>query len=482
MKRFSEKAIAAALFAAMLLGGCAAQKDAEQPSETSGTSQAASEADTTTALSDELPELHYDGAPCRVMIYDSSEQNYDMMTEGKETGDILNDAVYQRNAAVSERLGISFEIIGANDTEKINSSIMSESDDFDLLFWPICYSISIANKNGFLSTSDMPYVNLDKPWWDASLRRDLSINNSLVFLTGDISPAGLNMSSCLLFNKDLFDQHNLTYPYDAVTGGSWTMDAFSEILKDRTSDLNGDGKIRPNADLYGLSCWMYDVPYSLFYGAGGKMVEKDSDDIPHIREDLDQTVSIMEKVYDIIIDKQSFFAVNTGEAYEQSYTVFSENRAFFIDTKLFGMSKLRDMSADFGVLPLPKYDENQENYTTFVNSASNMISVPVTAKDPEKTSAILEAMAFQSYKTLTPKFKESVLKGKMARDQESWDMMDIIIRNRVFDIAYIYNIEGYMDFQRTLLMEKSKNVVSHLESYKQKAENSLASIVEIYTK
>ena len=99
MKRFSEKAIAAALFAAMLLGGCAAQKDAEQSSGTSGASQALSEADTTTALSDELPELHYDGAPCRVMIYDSSEQNYDMMTEGKETGDILNDAVYQRNAA-----------------------------------------------------------------------------------------------------------------------------------------------------------------------------------------------------------------------------------------------------------------------------------------------------------------------------------------------------------------------------------------------
>ena len=66
----------------------------------------------------------------------------------------------------------------------------------------------------------------------------------------------------------------------------------------------------------------------------------------------------------------------------------------------------RDIELDFGLLPLPKYDEKQENYSTNVNLATPYIFVPVSVKEPDKVGFALEALAEASKAAMEKFMKE----------------------------------------------------------------------------
>ena len=63
----------------------------------------------------------------------------------------------------------------------------------------------------------------------------------------------------------------------------------------------------------------------------------------------------------------------------------------------------------------------------------------------DEVGLVLEALAAESHYTLIPEYIELSLKTKHARDQESGEMLDIIINNRIFDPMTIYNFGGYGD-------------------------------------
>ena len=88
--------------------------------------------------------------------------------------------------------------------------------------------------------------------------------------------------------------------------------------------------------------------------------------------------------------------------------------------------------------------------------------MPVSISDAERTSIILEALACESYKKVTPVLYEITAKTKGAsRDLESADMIDLVFRNRVFDFAYAnFFGNGIVDFVRDLLDRKSTDVAS----------------------
>jgi len=92
------------------------------------------------------------------------------------------------------------------------------------------------------------------------------------------------------------------------------------------------------------------------------------------------------------------------------------------------------MEADFGIIPYPKYDENQARY--YVRSGGGWPKiVPAHAPNPERTSIILEALAAESRNTVVPAFKEINLKTKISRDNESAEMLDLIFNSGFGDVG-----------------------------------------------
>ena len=98
------------------------------------------------------------------------------------------------------------------------------------------------------------------------------------------------------------------------------------------------------------------------------------------------------------------------------------------------------MKDDFGFIPLPKFDEAQEHYLTTPGAGINFYTVPVTVKDTECVSAVLEGLAILGHQDIIPTYYDTVLKSKYTRDEESAEMLDLIRENIIIDFgAQIYD-------------------------------------------
>ena len=213
------------------------------------------------------------------------------------------------------------------------------------------------------------------------------------------------------------------------------------------------------------------------YAGGGSFTEKNSDDIPVIDYDVDRVTSIIDRMYQLVVEQNSYLEKST---HEQGYMGFANGYSYFNDATFQKINTfLRDMEDDYGILPYPKYDENQDGYYACVNGAGDFIGVPSNADDPERSGMIVEALASAAYDYITPSLYDVIVKGKNTRDEDSMNMVDLIIRNRIFDPAYIHNFK-LATVPRTVLESKKNDIASSLEKYRSDAESKLNDEVEAY--
>ena len=429
-----------------------------------------------------LPAADYNEHVFRVLLDEQDGRYVDILTEGKETGDTLNDLVYRRNLAVEEKYNITIEgeAMDYSDLNDLLEKCVQTNDTTYDLYLSNTSATTLATEGYLYAMNELPNVDLSNPWWDQAAVEQLSVGGKAYLVTGDIAPSSLLTSACLVFNKRLFNDYDITYPYESAKNGTWTIDSMYSIIKDVTRDMNADNLYEYDKDLFSLTSWASDSPYSFFYGCGGMLSAKDSDDYPVISYDMEKLTSIYDKVYMVIIDSNSHF-VDDFDYYDTAYECFSMGNAFFCDITLQKIDTfLRDMKDEYGILPMPKYDESQEAYVSHVNGAVDFALVPSNPENAERTGMIVEALAAGAYDMITPSLYEVIAKTKNATDVESGEMVDIIIRNRVFDFYYVYNLKGY-DFVNTLLKKKSTNVASTLDKSNARAEKDLQKIIDAYT-
>ena len=132
-----------------------------------------------------------------------------------------------------------------------------------------------------------------------------------------------------------------------------------------------------------------------------------------------------------------------------------------------GSEKMADVTFNYGVVPTPKYDEDQEHYVDGVDPYRfYSVSIPKVADiDLDKTTFVLEAMAYLSEKDVTPVYYELTLKNKRfgANDDDAPKMLDIIFQNRCVDLSVIFNWNDCIQYYNQLLTD-NQGVLSFMES------------------
>jgi len=138
------------------------------------------------------------------------------------------------------------------------------------------------------------------------------------------------------------------------------------------------------------------------------------------------------------------------------------------------------MESDFGIIPLPKYDEAQETYYTATHPQYvSFMTIPVTNAEPERTGKIMEAMNAYSTEYVVPAVYQTTLVGKVIRDEESEEMLDIIFASRNFDISFAFNSStGLQTFLQDIVVASSFNYASKEAANKTKVEKAIAQILE----
>ena len=440
----------------------------------------------------EFPEADYGGADFSVISSATKAwvvTNYsDIVVEG-DIGEVLNDAVYKRNLQIEEMFGISLkqtEIVPDDVIKRVRTLITSGDDTYDAMFVCHCWNGAIgtiAIEGGLYELSGLAGLQIDKPWWGQNINEQLKIgaSNSLYFAFSDIVIHSMQSAMILMFNEKMVQDLGLDLPYELVRGGKWTLDEYQKYIKAGTN-LNGDDswKWNPSGNsVYGHSSYHMGAT-AMLIGTDVVIIDFDNANLPYFAADNEHFYDAVQKLADILsLDGQYYYEDTWGTHRSE---VFLSERALFLDGHLGTAASLREMENPFGILPMPKYDESQENYRTHIHSGTVLAVIPVTNADPEKAAAILDGLAYLSYRDVRPVYYEVALPNKHLRNEDSIDMIELILDNRTIHIGYVYDwtTSFLNNSMRTAIQKSNPDAASMIEKSKSSIESNIQKTMDFF--
>lgn len=446
-----KKITAALLLMAMFLS-MAACGNTEQTVDTSADTTAA---DTTTPETEETRPMHtlaedldFGGEDFNIAY--PAWQGYGHYFFAEEaTGDAMNDAIYSRKIKTEEFLNVTIvqsDVGGIADVANEVKKVATAGDDvYSMALLHCIQGVSDMVTQGYIYNLDtLPHVDMQADWWNREQMDVLRLGKNTYY---GISDFMIPCPYVIFFNKDMVTDYSMDNPYDLVYEGTWTLDKFIDMAVSVTQDLNGDGQYTMD-DVAGVTCNEISK-YIPFMTAADQFITSTTEDGRiQLAMNNEKSISIVEKVYKLISNPGTVYKPTSDK--EADMFPMDSGRLLFRLSSIAGAEIFRDCEVDVGILPYPKYDTEQENYIS--QDWGGLMCVPVSIQNPEKVGATLEYLSWESANDVIPAYYDKTLSGKLARDEDSVNMMDILFDTIAYEVGgnYFGFSSGFSDLFYTL--------------------------------
>ncbi len=424
-------------------------------------------------------------SPCFVHFYDVNVENIN--------SEVVNDKVYERNLYVEATYHVEIEDVkGGGSAPATFDRLLASGDSTYNAVWLKTDEFFARSLTGsFVDLYEVENLDTTKLYWDQNGIRDYAIEGRLYGIMGDISTTANMFTHLFGVNKLVATEYGMTLQemYQLVFDGDWTFDKFYEYcLKVGHVDVNGNG--RDSEDVFG-----FGTSPSLIFGgwsaSGEKWIIKNEEDTYELASLSERKINVLDKWIEFANDEAVTVATwNIGsvpgvtDTYGYTYrTKFLNNTLLFSDLDMGEVLDERGvMEDDFGILPLPKYDKSQEEYSVFAYPFYPLLSIPTTVQGERQsmTGFILEALAAESYKTLTPAFYDIAMGGKVLRDEESTRILDIILRGRSYELLLIYRWadDGFRNELTDMMLKGNNTISSRYKSHSRTLNRAIEQVQE----
>ena len=416
-------------------------------------------------------DLDFEGEELVMLLRNNIQNTREWYKESPE--DELDEAIAMRNEAVCESLNveITFEFLdgnGMDHTAYVNGlmSYISTDVQSDLHYYDIgCnfsyYTTSAAIRDyaaNFMDTEQFPYFDFSLPCWNQTIIEDTTFNGRLHYVAGDSNISMFDAAMIMWHNKTLYDEKREPTDHenmqDLALEGLWTYDELYRWASRLYEDSNGTtGK--QSDDTYGFGafgrnpCPADCLPYAW--------------DLTLLVENNDQTHEFNivgnDKAESALEKYRNLLAANgctMSAGLEANTSNFAAGHYVFYNDRLFWNyeqnMKIREMDDKYGLLPMPKYDIEQEQYGTTSQDYYNLYMIIDHAESTIKTkgeaiSAFLQLANEESYTGVRGYYFNRVIKPKFFGTDDSEGtvtksiaLFDIIISNIEFDFMTIYSM------------------------------------------
>lgn len=497
------KRITAVLIALLMLVPTLASCSDNTPAETKETTsqqETAQTAESTDASADEsetederikpnIPESADFGGDTITFLHwynpawtETVRQSRDIYAEGI-TGEAINDAVYNRNVKIEDayKVKIALQLEQSTDiASMVGQQVTAGDSTYDVVYQILSAAPALIQKSYFHNLFNVPNIDLEKPWWDQNSISSLSTMGILPLVSTSINVNDKDATAALAFNKTIAENNQLEDLYTLVREGKWTYDKLTEMAEATYNDSNGDGTMTPD-DVYGFLGGR-DVIDSLYHGSGSQFITKNENDEFVFTFGTERDVDVISKGIDIVNSSWYFnhhaWKDQSDILYRQ---IFETGHGLFFWMRLDDVTNMRAGDADFGIIPIPKYEEAQDKYYSLVSQhTTGLMSIPITCTGDElsEVGMVLEALAAESHYTLIPEYIETSLKTKNSRDAESADMLDIILGNRVFDPMNVYSFANFGDAIMDAADANNKDMASLIKSKEKLVNKSIEKVLK----
>ena len=468
---------------------CGSEKNPDSKSGTGAETSVRRE--TTDAYYANTPDLC--GYTLKILSPNETFNCYVKVDFDEQHGEKLDDAVYERNRKVENKLNCTIKEIQADATGEgwgtgqknlakiITNMVLANETEYDAAYLSVFFQPSLITESILLDLKAVPELQLGEKWWDNAINDDVTINGHLFTASGPLEFMSFDMSWVLLFNEKVLADNGLEKPYDTVREGKWTLDRLNEMISGVAS-LNGDDSAKWNPDgnaLYGIASHDHS-PDAFLFSAGNKLMENEGGALK-FSADTERMFSTIDKL-SVILDQtngNNYREANYIPAERQGYLyAFSKNRALFTTCELKSTLELRSMEANYGLVPMPKYDENQEKYITYVNPISYLLTIPKTNPDTKSTGIVIDALTYESYKDCLPVYYDYMISQKGLRDENSIEMLEIVRESRSTLLSNLFGITSGLSTElQNIIMDRAGRAASRIKALKSSIQKQSAKIM-----
>ena len=488
----------AAMFLISMLAACANDQGEEQGSQGGQQEQETGDPN----YVDAVPELNFGGETVTILSRDKMGVSDEFFAESTQESqsDVVADAVYNRNLAIENRLGISFEmILEMEPTEKHSTAVKSGVTDYNIVADSTYLAIQSVLRGELINLRDVQYIDLDKYYWTQGYNDIVSFGpqNKQYLASGAVAISMFRYMFVTVYNRDVFEDLGETDLYEVVKNGEWTLDYQYEIIRDRYQDIGETPNKKDLKDAYGFITGdtVSVDPYCV--AANIQLVSKNEDgEWYYNAEQFEKTVDLCEKIQALYNDASTYkFATATYDDTGKTDIVqaFSHGKTMMATVQVFALeTNVGDLSAfDYGIAPMPKFDKDQANYGTYVQDQVTGVGISSSLSDESQISmlgAVLECMASNSYHTVVDAYYSTALSYKYLQNPESKEMLDLIYNSLTFDfVGACSNIimnnggQSIRDQLRPLFSGKSTKLGSTLTKWEKSTNKALIKINEFLT-
>lgn len=425
--------LTALMLASSLAAGCGSGT-ADKETDAPDTDKTTPEAESVTSADYIYPTADYGGFEFTFLNIEPEIWANVMIAPEEMSGDLVSDAMFERNSRIEDRYNvvISDRQVGINDVaNELKKTVTAGEDVYSAAMISAHTMSGLLGDNYLCDLKGLDGLNLDKPWWDQMVNESADIMGHLYFTTSDICLFPFEATVVLFMNEKTMTDVGLELPYDLVRQGKWTVDRLAEYGK-AGATLNGDESYLPIAAdgscRYGFGTH-FGMIDAFIYGSGGRFAWIE-DGKPVFGADSEKMYGIYEKVGALASTDGCVLCFEKADGMSD-LDAFLRGRAMICSETLGCISNLRDMKDDYGVIPVPKYDEAQEDYISLLaNWGTTLMVVPSSVSDLSRTATILDAMAYDSHISLMEPYYNAYLMQKGTRNDDSAEMLGIISRTR----------------------------------------------------
>mgnify|MGYP004634579741 FL=1 len=477
------------IITASLVIGC--NRNAGQPSGTKDDPNRNTSGPATSGerLFPDLPDKTFGGKEYRMYVSDVfGYRAWEDLFVEESGSEPISVAVFNRNEIIKEKYDIKISMVVdeyLKYEQNIATNIKTDEDFADVLVSLGDNICRLYTQDVFYDLRSVPYLDFTMPWWDSGAVEAFTLGGYMPYGISDMTVNDIGVTGAVFFNKVLAVDLKLGDLYRLVKDDEWTFAKMAELGKKAELDINEIG-VPDEEDRYGI---MGDdgMVYQFFAAGGAKYVTKNAGGMPELSFYTERNVSMIKYfLEDILFDERLTFHGSGAPGTDSLRTdkMFMKDQALFLMRPIKTADQLRgNMESDYGILPLPKYDKSQKDYCCPVQCyGGSVISVPLNIRDLEFAGIVLEALSAESRYTVVPAFYDIVLTKKGTRDDESKEMLDIILASRVYDVAVFYD---FANFPNSFIFVTGKQIAysgikqtSDVTSFYRERENKLLKALE----
>ena len=375
----------------------------------------------------------------------------------EQISETVNNAISERNKKVEEALGVEIKDIyyksagryGGDSLTQVRNFINGANPDIDVISVCLYDCGTLAMEDSLYDLYSLENINMKNPWWEQYFNESVTIANQLYFTIGDVSLNSKGATPVVFYNMDLVEKLGLEDPFQLAIRGEWTVDKALEYSKAYVVDSADPVGKMDYKDEFGWA-GQYDDMYAMLYGAGVRILSPGSDGYPTLSLNNETAISIVDKVITLMSD-DSYISGNDYFGVSATPMVllqeaFQEGRCIFYSGGIDNAS-VWDMEDEFGILPVPKFSNEQEEYYSLINTwTCNALCIGVNLDEDEAefAAAVLDVMGYYSWSgypdSVVNNYYVKMLKNQKLATENSEYILDLVFGARGCELGSIFQI------------------------------------------